>query len=93
MPATFSMMREKRIGCRSSAITLIVQRDHLSEMHETISRVSESSSSVRISQNSLMCSQLNCALGLIFFNSYLVVSTGIKGALLLKYTICSILNR
>ena len=61
-------------------------------MHATISRVSESSSSVRDSQNPLICSQLDGGFGLIFFNSYPVVSTGIKGALLRKYTALSILN-
>jgi hypothetical protein len=73
-------------------MTLIVQRDHLSAMHATISRVSESSSSVRDSQNPLICSQLNGGFGLIFLNSYLVVSTGTKGAFLRKYTALSILN-
>jgi hypothetical protein len=93
MPATFSIMREKRIGRRCSAITLIVQRDHLSEIHETISRVSESSSSVRVSQNSLISSQLKGGFWLLFLNSYLIVSTGTKGALLQKYTVDPILNQ
>src|ERR1700728_1911258 len=81
------MMREKRMGCPNWAITLMVQSDHLSEMRETMSRVSASSASVSVSQKSLMSSHPNLNFFSDFFISYLQVCTGIKGALLPKDTI------
>src|SRR5580693_9168708 len=90
------MMREKRMGRPCSAIALMVQSDHLSEIRETISRVSASSASVSVSQKSLMSSQLNLdsfpdffpaffvAVFIAFFISYLKVCTEQKGALLPK---------
>jgi hypothetical protein len=86
------MMREKRMGCPNWAITLMVQSDHLSEMRETMSRVSASSASVSVSQKSLMSSHPNLDFFSDFFISYLQVCTGMKGALLLKDTIGLILD-
>jgi len=84
------------MGWPCSAITLMVQSDHLSEMRETISRVSASSASVSLSQKSLICSQLNLDSFPDFFSvfviSYLQVCTGIKSALLPKDTIGLILD-
>jgi hypothetical protein len=92
IPSTCSMMREKRIGLPDCAITLMVQSDHLSEMRETMSRVSASSASVSVSQKSLMSSHPNLDFLLGFPNSYLQVCTGLKGALLQKETIEIILS-
>lgn len=79
------------MGWTCSAITLIVQRDHLSEMQATNSRVSASSSSVRVSQKLLICSQLKPGCFRFFFNSYPAVSTCTKGAFLQKDTVNPIL--
>src|ERR1700758_1795541 len=65
----------------------MVQSDHLSEMRETMSRVSASSASVSVSQKSLMSSQPNFDFFSDFFISYLKVCTGTKGALLPMDTI------
>jgi hypothetical protein len=80
------------MGSPNSAITLMVQSDHLSEMRETISRVSASSASVKVSQKSLMCFQLNSNPFADFFISYLQVCTGTKGAFFTTDTIGIILG-